>query len=68
MSARVLNFKATAVDWVALVSCTHERGRRRGLHIGNPVPGADSVSLCLLGKLKVGGGCVYRWTLSDSSL
>lgn len=42
MSVRVLNFQAIAVDWVALVSCTHRERRRRGLQIRNPVPGADS--------------------------
>jgi hypothetical protein len=32
------------------------------------VPGAESALLCLLGKLEVGGGCVYRWAYSDPSL
>lgn len=32
------------------------------------MPGADSVCLGLLGKLEVGGGCVYRWAVSASNV
>lgn len=63
-STRAWRSKVVAVFWVVLVSCTQKKAGCVPPKLLAQVWGADSATLCLLGKLQVGGGCVYRWALS----
>ena len=56
-----LTSKAMEVCWVVLMSCTERKAGCVPSKLLTQVLGADSIMLCLLDKLKVGGGCVYRW-------
>lgn len=59
-----LKSKAGAVFWVVHVGCTQNKADCRPPKLLTQVWGADSVTLCLRDKLKVGGCCMYRWAFS----